>query len=90
MVIFCNTIVSSHFNKMHQEIEKMDSRSKHRALSRDEEVELSRSKMKVKDVHHADFSEGVSENGLSPRSNNAWVSRNKSFKEKLVGEILGA
>nr|POE71314.1 hypothetical protein CFP56_59743 [Quercus suber] len=68
----------------------MDSRSKHRALSRAEEAELLRSKKKVKDVHHADFNEGVSENGLSPRSNNAWVSQNKSFEEKLVGEIPGA
>ena len=25
-----------------------------------------------------------------PRNNNAWVSPNKSFKEKLVGEIPGA
>lgn len=67
----------------------MDSRSKHRALSREEEAELSRSKKKVKDVHHADFSKGVNENGLFPRNNNVWVSPNKSFKEKLVGEIPG-
>lgn len=68
----------------------MDSLSKHRALSREEEVDLSRSKKKVNNVHHIDFSEGVSENSLSPRSNNAWDLQNKSFKEKLVGEILGA
>ncbi|KAK9986529.1 hypothetical protein SO802_031480 [Lithocarpus litseifolius] len=68
----------------------MDSHTKHRALSREKEVELSRSKKKVKDGHHAEFNEGVSENGLFPRSNNAWVSLNKSFKEKLIGEIPGA
>ena len=68
----------------------MDSRTKQRTLSREEEAELSRSKKKVKDVHHADFSEGISENGFSPQSNNAWVSPSKSFKEKLIREILGA
>ena len=68
----------------------MDSRTKQRTLSREEEAELSRSKKKVKDVHHANFSEGINENGFSPRSNNAWVSPSKSFKEKLIGEILGA
>ncbi|KAL0002179.1 hypothetical protein SO802_015960 [Lithocarpus litseifolius] len=36
------------------------------------------------------FSEGVSETDLSPRSNNIWDLQNKSFKEKLVGEIPGA
>ena len=49
-----------------------------------------RSKKKVKDVNHADFSEGANENDSYPRNNNAWVSPNKSFKEKLVGEIPGA
>ena len=68
----------------------MDSRTKQRMLSREEEAELLRSKKKVKDVHHANFSEGISENGFSPRSNNAWVSPRKSFKEKLIGEIPGA
>ena len=68
----------------------MDSRTKQRTLSREEEAELSRTKKKVKDVHHADFSEGISENGFSPRSNNAWVSSSKSFKEKLIREIPGA
>ena len=68
----------------------MDSHTKQCTLSREEEAELSRSKKKVKDVHHANFSEGIGENGFSPRSNNAWVSPSKSFKEKLIGEIPGA
>jgi len=37
--------------------------SKHRVLSREEEVELSQSKKKVKDVHHARFNNGPSEGG---------------------------
>ena len=70
----------------------MDSlaRSKLRTLSREEEVELSRSTKKVKDIHHADFSEISSENGHSPRSFRERVLPNKSFKDKLVGEIPGA
>ena len=77
-------------NIMNKSKLQMDSRTKQRTLSREEEVELSRSKKKVKDVHHADFNEGISENGFSPLSNNAWVSPSKSFKEKLIGEIPGA
>ena len=70
----------------------MDSlaRSKLRTLSREEEAELSRSTKKVKDIHHADFSEISSENGHSPRSFRERVLPNKSFKDKLVGEIPGA
>ena len=37
-----------------------------RALSREEEAELLRSKKKVKDVNHADFREGANENGSYP------------------------
>ena len=67
----------------------MDSlaRSKLRTLSREEEAKLSRSTKKVKDIHHADFSEISSENGHSPRSFREGVLPNKSFKDKLVGEI---
>ena len=70
----------------------MDSlaRSKLRTLSREEEAELSRSTKMVKDIHHADFSELSSENGHSPRSFREGVLPNKSFKDKLVGEIPGA
>ena len=70
----------------------MDSlaRSKLRTLSGEEEAELSRSTKKVKDIHHADFSEISSENGHSPRSFREGVLPNKSFKDKLVGEIPGA
>ena len=64
--------------------------SKLRTLSREEEAELSRSTKKVKDIHHADFSEISSENGHSPRSFRERVLPNKSFKDKLVGEIPGA
>ena len=65
-------------------------RSKLRTLSREEEAELSRSTKMVKDIHHADFSELSSENGHSPRSFREGVLPNKSFKDKLVGEIPGA
>ena len=70
----------------------MDSlaRSKLRTLSREEEAELSKNTKKVKDIHHADFSEISSENGHSPRSFRERVLPNKSFKDKLVGEIAGA
>ena len=70
----------------------MDSlaRSKLRTLSREEEAELSRSTKKVTDIHHADFSEISSENEHSPRSFREGVLPNKSFKDKLVGEIPGA
>ena len=70
----------------------MDSlaRSKLRTLSREEEPKLSRSTKKVKDIHHADFSEISSENGHSPQSFREGVLPNKSFKDKLVGEIPGA
>lgn len=63
---------------------------KHRVLSREEEVELSRSKKKVKDVHHADFNDDVSDGGHSQSHHNARGSARASFKEKLVGEIPGA
>ena len=70
----------------------MDSlaRSELRTLSREEEAELLRSTKKAKDIHHADFSEISSENEHSPRSFREGVLPNKSFKDKLVGEILGA
>ena len=80
-------------NGIHKRLSRMSCSLKgrgSRALSREEEAELLRSKKKVKDVNHADFREGANENDSYPRNNNAWVSPNKSFKEKLVGEIPGA
>ena len=68
----------------------MDSHSKHHVLSREEEAELSRSKKKVKVVHHANFNEGLSESGHSQGHQNAQGLPKRSFKDKLVGEIPGA
>nr|POE90406.1 uncharacterized protein CFP56_59946 [Quercus suber] len=64
--------------------------SKPRVLSREEEVEILRSKKKVKDVHHADFNDGASDGGHSQSHQNVWGSARASFKEKLVGEMPGA
>ena len=44
---------------------------KHRVLSREEEVELSRGKKKVKDVHHADLNDSASDGGHSQSHQNA-------------------
>ena len=61
-----------------------------RALSREEQEELLHSKKKVKDISHAGFQEGLDSAASSPRNDgNVW-SRTTSFKDKLVGEILGA
>lgn len=68
----------------------MEARPKHRVLSREEEAEISRSKKKVKDVHHAGFNDGTSEGGQSQWHQGTWGSPKKSFKDKLVGEIPGA
>ena len=65
-------------------------RPKHRVLSREEEAEISRSKKKVKDVHHTGFNDGISKGGSSHGHQTAWGSPKKSFKDKLVGEIPGA
>lgn len=61
--------------------------SKHRVLSREEEAKLSRSKKKLKDVHHADFNDGPSDGGQSQSHQNAWGSPKASFKDKLFIEI---
>ena len=60
---------------------------KNRVLSREEEAELSRSKKKVKEGHHADFNDGLSESGHSQGSQIPWGDAKKTFKDKLVGEI---
>ena len=52
------------------------------SLSIEEETKLARSNKKVKDAHHANFSERPNE-GEGP-------GRKLSFKEKLVGAIPGA
>ena len=64
--------------------------TKNRELSRKEEAELSGSKKKVKERHHADFNDGLSESGHSQGGQSSWGATKKSFKDKLVGEILGA
>ena len=61
-----------------------------RELTREEEAELSRSTKKVKDVHHAGFNEGLSEDGQGHDLHNAWGTDRKTFKEKLEGAIPGA
>nr|POF10944.1 uncharacterized protein CFP56_16060 [Quercus suber] len=61
-----------------------------RELSREEEAELFRSKKKVKEGHHADFHDGLSESGHSQGGQSSWGAVKKTFKDKLVGEILGA
>ena len=57
----------------------------HRVLSREEETEISRSKKKVEEVHHADFNDEASEGGHSQGHQKVWGSSKTSFKEKLVG-----
>nr|POF09647.1 uncharacterized protein CFP56_10828 [Quercus suber] len=60
-----------------------------RALSREEQEELLRSKKKVKDVSYARFQEGLDSAASSSRNDGNGWSRTTSFKEKLVGEIPG-
>ena len=67
-----------------------DARPKNRTLSREEEAELSRSKKKVKEVHHAEFVDGASERGHFQGLQDTWGSDRRTFKEKLVGEMPGA
>nr|POE81163.1 hypothetical protein CFP56_30352 [Quercus suber] len=50
-------------------------------------AELSRSKKKVKEGHHAEFNDGLSEGGHSQGGQNSWGTTKKTFKDKLVGEI---
>ncbi|KAL0011104.1 hypothetical protein SO802_006212 [Lithocarpus litseifolius] len=60
------------------------------ALSLEEQDELARSNKKVKDVSYAGFQGGLDSGSSSPsRGQGSW-SRAISFKDKLVGEILGA
>nr|POF21730.1 hypothetical protein CFP56_74500 [Quercus suber] len=68
----------------------MDSLSKSCFLSREDEVELAWSNNKVKYVHHADFKISQGE-GPHQQYRDDFSTRNVlSFKDKLLGEILGA
>nr|POF20885.1 uncharacterized protein CFP56_76508 [Quercus suber] len=64
--------------------------ARNRELSREEEAELSRSKKKVKEGHHADFKVGLSENDHSQGEQSPWGVGKKTFKDKLMGAIPGA
>ena len=50
-------------------------------------AKLSRSKKKVKEGHHTEFNNGLSERGHSWGGQNSWGTAKKTFKDKLVGEI---
>ena len=63
---------------------------KARILSREEEVELTRSNKKVKDSHHVNFSDRSREDFSSQENQSPWNGPKASFKDKLVGEISGA
>ena len=60
------------------------------SLSREEQEELARSNKKVKNVSHVDFQDGQeSTPSTSSQGFRPW-NRAASFKDKLVGEILGS
>ena len=59
-------------------------------LSREKEVELAQSNKKVKDITHAEFNGGSRASLPSSESQAMSFTTRTSFKEKLVGEILGA
>ena len=61
-----------------------------RTLSREEEAELARSNKKVKDSHHAEFSEGPREDSPVSEYHQQDSTTGVSFKDKLVGVIPGA
>ena len=58
-----------------------------KALSLQEEEELIRGNKKIEDRHHASFKKGENAN-IGPRLDQGFV--RKSFKDKVIGEILGA
>ena len=62
-------------------------------LSREEEAELARSNKKVKGGHHKGFKDGFNERSGEPPPSE-WsrqpFAKDASFKDKLVGTILGA
>ena len=59
-------------------------------LSREEEAELAQSNKKVKDSHHAEFSEGPREDSPMSEYHQQDSTTGVSFKDKLVGVIPGA
>ena len=61
-----------------------------RMLSREKEAELAQSNKKVKDITHAEFNGGSRASSPSSESQATSFTTRTSFKEKLVGEILGA
>ena len=63
---------------------------KQRMLSREEEAELARSNKKVKDIHHAEFNEGLRESSPPPRYQSSDSFAKTSFNDKLIGEMSGA
>ncbi|XP_075669886.1 uncharacterized protein LOC142639621 [Castanea sativa] len=60
------------------------------SLSREEKDELARSKKKVKDANHAGFCEDQCSGPASPSHDEGSWKPNVSFRDKVVGEILGA
>lgn len=60
------------------------------ALSRKERDKLVRSKKKVKNVSHVGFQDGLDLAISSPKNDRGVWNKEASFKDKHVGEILGA
>ena len=60
------------------------------SLSREEQEELGQSNKKVKHVSHAGFQDGQEFTPSTPSQGSSPWNRAVSFKDKLVGEILGA
>ncbi|XP_075654038.1 uncharacterized protein LOC142624363 [Castanea sativa] len=60
-----------------------------RTLFREEEAELARSNKKVKDINHAEFNGGYRASSPSMGNQATGFNAKPSFKDKLVGEILG-
>ena len=60
------------------------------SLSREEQEELAHSNKKVKDVKHARFREDLGSGPSSPNHGQGAWNGTTTFKDKLVGEILGA
>lgn len=67
----------------------MSSRGTSQGLSIEEEAELTKSNEKVKDFHHANFMEDNANDGKELSWGKGHATHHISFKDKLVGEILG-
>ena len=61
-----------------------------RSLFRDEKEELVHSTKKFKSVSHVGFGEGHGSGPVSPSRDGGLWNPNTSFRDKLLGEILGA